>query len=174
MGGSSSRGRAKSTPLSPVPAPPVSNNSPYRTPSQNGHTPSRPLPNVQPPLLNVTHETPPELQPIFTFLSNHSRKLYTEGYFLKLTDLNPGMFYQSIHYPLPETNIYSAEIDGKPHTDRKWMECFAQLVGTVLSLWEAAALDAAGENEEVVPTFLNLTDASIRMVCAHPIEISSD
>ena len=44
------------------------------------------------------------------------------------------------------------------------MECFAQLVGTVLSLWEAAALDAAGDNEEIVPTFLNLTDSSIRMV----------
>lgn len=47
------------------------------------------------------------------------------------------------------------------------MECFAQLVGTVLSLWEAAALDAAGENDEVIPTFLNLTDSSIRMVGIH-------
>jgi hypothetical protein len=35
----------------------------------------------------------------------------------------------------------------------------------VLSLWDAAELDAAGENEEVVPAFLNLTDASIKMVC---------
>lgn len=147
MGNSSSREKAKSTPLSPVPAPPVTNSSPYRTLSRNGHTPSRPLPNAQPPLLNVTHETPPELQPIFTFLSNHSKKLYTEGYFLKLTDLNP---------------------DGKPHTSRQWMECYAQLVGTVLSLWEAAALDSAGENEEVVPTFLNLTDASIRMIDTLP------
>ncbi|KAF8419665.1 hypothetical protein EV426DRAFT_538314, partial [Tirmania nivea] len=168
MGSSSSREKAKSTPLSPVPAPPVTNNSPYCTPSRNGHTSSRPLPNVQPPLLNVKHETPPELQPIFTFLSNHSRKLYTEGYFLKLTDLNPGMSIKTIHHPLPRTNINSAGIDGKPHTDRQWMECFAQLVGTVLSLWEAAALDAAGESEEVVPTFLNLTDASIRMIDTLP------
>lgn len=44
------------------------------------------------------------------------------------------------------------------------MECFAQLVGTVLTLWDAAALDAAGQDGEVSPTFMNLADASIKMV----------
>lgn len=53
---------------------------------------------------------------------------------------------------------------GKPSTDRVWNECFAQLVGTVLSLWDAAQLDAAGEDGEVIPTFINLTDASLKMV----------
>ena len=48
--------------------------------------------------------------------------------------------------------------------DRNWTECFAQLVGTVLSLWDAAALDAAGQDGEVAPTFINLADASIKMV----------
>jgi hypothetical protein len=38
-------------------------------------------------------------------------------------------------------------------------------VGTVLSLWDAAALDAAGHDGEVAPTFINLADASIKMVC---------
>jgi CCR4-NOT transcriptional complex subunit CAF120 len=37
-------------------------------------------------------------------------------------------------------------------------------VGTVLSLWDAAELDAAGEDGEVLPKFINLTDASIKMV----------
>ncbi len=54
--------------------------------------------------------------------------------------------------------------EGKPNHDRTWTECFAQLVGTVLSLWDAAELDAAGENGEVLPKFINLTDASIKMV----------
>lgn len=54
--------------------------------------------------------------------------------------------------------------DGKPNADRTWTECFAQLVGTVLSLWDAAELDAAGEDGEVLPKFINLTDASIKMV----------
>lgn len=53
---------------------------------------------------------------------------------------------------------------GRPSGDRVWNECFAQLVGTVLSLWDAAALDAAGEDGEVVPSFVNLSDASIKMV----------
>jgi CCR4-NOT transcriptional complex subunit CAF120 len=56
-------------------------------------------------------------------------------------------------------------IGGRPNTDRNWTECFAQLVGTVLSLWDAAALDAAGQDGEVAPTFINLADASIKMVC---------
>jgi CCR4-NOT transcriptional complex subunit CAF120 len=53
---------------------------------------------------------------------------------------------------------------GKPNPDRTWTECFAQLVGTVLSLWDAAELDTAGEDGEVLPKFINLTDASIKMV----------
>lgn len=53
--------------------------------------------------------------------------------------------------------------DGRPSLDRQWMECYAQLVGTVLSLWEASALDAA-DGAEVPATFINLADASIKMV----------
>jgi CCR4-NOT transcriptional complex subunit CAF120 len=53
---------------------------------------------------------------------------------------------------------------GRPSTDRAWTECFAQLVGTVLSLWDATALDAAGADGEVLPTFINVSDASIKMV----------
>jgi CCR4-NOT transcriptional complex subunit CAF120 len=99
-----------------------------------------------PPLMDVNAETPPELQPVFSLLNSHSNKLYQEGYFLKLDD-------QNTH--------------GKPNPDRTWTECFAQLVGTVLSLWDAAELDAAGEEGEVLPKFINLTDASIKMVCAN-------
>jgi CCR4-NOT transcriptional complex subunit CAF120 len=39
-----------------------------------------------------------------------------------------------------------------------------QLVGTILSLWDASALDQAGGDAEVLPIFINLTDASIHMV----------
>jgi CCR4-NOT transcriptional complex subunit CAF120 len=97
----------------------------------------------QPPQVEVASDTPPELAPIFTYLNSHSNKLYQEGYFLKLHDLDSR---------------------GRPSADRVWNECFAQLIGTVLSLWDAAALDAAGEDGEVVPTFINLSDASLKMV----------
>ena len=42
----------------------------------------------QPPLMDIDHDTPAELQPIFTYLNSHSNKLYQEGYFLKLHDLD--------------------------------------------------------------------------------------
>lgn len=105
--------------------------------------PNSMIQTYNPPQVEVAQDTPPELQPIFSFLNSHSNKLYNEGYFLKLHDL---------------------DTRGRPSSDRVWTECFAQLVGTVLSLWDAAALDQAGEDGEVVPTFINLSDASIRMV----------
>lgn len=42
----------------------------------------------QPPIMDITEDTIPELQPIFSFLNSHSNKLYQEGYFLKLDDQN--------------------------------------------------------------------------------------
>jgi CCR4-NOT transcriptional complex subunit CAF120 len=45
-----------------------------------------------------------------------------------------------------------------------WQECFAQLVGTILSLWDASELDHVSGEGEVLPTFINLTDAAIHMV----------
>ncbi|KAL7628378.1 hypothetical protein AAE478_002580 [Parahypoxylon ruwenzoriense] len=116
----------------------------------------RPLSMVQayhPPLMDVSEDTIPELQPIFTFLNSHGNKLYQEGYFLKLDDQNT---------------------QGKPNPDRTWTECFAQLVGTVLSLWDAAELDAAGEDGEVLPKFINLTDASIKMIESLPTRSSDE
>ncbi|KXT18669.1 hypothetical protein AC579_2669 [Pseudocercospora musae] len=112
---------------------------------------SRPVSMIQtynPPQMEVAQDTPPELAPIFSYLNSHSNKLYQEGYFLKLHDL---------------------DTRGKPSQDRVWNECFAQLVGTVLSLWDAAALDTAGEDGEVVPTFINLSDASIKMIESLPM-----
>lgn len=93
--------------------------------------------------MEIGQDVIPELQPIFSFLNSHSNKLYQEGYFLKLNDLDS---------------------HGRPNADRSWTECFAQLVGTILSLWDAAELDAAGHDGEVAPRFINLADASIKMI----------
>ncbi|KAI9053451.1 hypothetical protein LZ554_002409 [Drepanopeziza brunnea f. sp. 'monogermtubi'] len=117
---------------------------------------NRPLSMIQtyhPSLMDVTQDTLPELQPIFTFLNSHANKLYQEGYFLKLDDQNT---------------------QGKPNADRTWTECFAQLVGTVLSLWDASELDEAGQEGEVLPKFINLTDASIKMIEALPTRSDSE
>ncbi|KAK4201268.1 hypothetical protein QBC40DRAFT_306072 [Triangularia verruculosa] len=101
----------------------------------------------RPRIMELSSQTPAEFLPIFSLLNSHSNKLYQEGYFLKLDD---------------------QDIKGNPNTDRTWTECFAQLVGTVLSLWDAAELDAAGDDGEVLPKFINLTDASIKMIESLP------
>ncbi|KAI1761533.1 hypothetical protein GGR53DRAFT_522287 [Hypoxylon sp. FL1150] len=155
---SRTRSRAFSTPIpasparvnhdsSPVADSPISSDTHRRTRSRSTSRPLSMVHTYQPPLMDVNQDTIPELQPIFTFLNSHANKLYQEGYFLKLDDQNT---------------------QGKPNPDRTWTECFAQLVGTVLSLWDAAELDAAGEDGEVLPKFINLTDASIKMIESLP------
>jgi CCR4-NOT transcriptional complex subunit CAF120 len=37
-------------------------------------------------------------------------------------------------------------------------------VGTIMSLWDASELDQVGGDREVIPIFINLTDAAIHMV----------
>ncbi|KAJ4343176.1 hypothetical protein N0V87_000398 [Didymella glomerata] len=107
---------------------------------------SRPMSMIQtyqPPIMEVGQDTLPELQRIFTFLNSHSNKLYQEGYFLKFHD---------------------TDSRGRPAADRKWQEYFVQLVGTIMSLWDASELDQVGGDREVIPIFINLTDAAIHMI----------
>ncbi|UKZ51818.1 hypothetical protein TrVGV298_005582 [Trichoderma virens] len=124
-----------------------------RSSSRNSARPMSMIQTYQPPVMEVNEDTIPELQPIFSLLNSHSNKLYHEGYFLKLDDQNT---------------------QGKPNPDRTWAECFAQLVGTVLSLWDAAELDTAGEDGEVLPKFINLTDASIKVIDSLPTRSSDE
>lgn len=144
--GDAHRGKPLPSPTTREPGLNAPSLQPQRTPTRQGEHPpgSRPTSMMYGMSADaMTREEIEELRPVFSFLSSHANKLYQEGYFLKLNDL--------------DTN-------GKPFSDRSWTECFAQLVGTVLSLWDAAALDAAGHDGEVAPTFINLADASIKMV----------
>jgi CCR4-NOT transcriptional complex subunit CAF120 len=92
------RSSANHTPLSSAASPnpegdPISTS---RAGSRAGsRTGSRPVSMVQtfhPPVMEVMHESIPELQPVFTFINSHSSKLYQEGYFLKLHDLDSSMY----------------------------------------------------------------------------------
>ena len=96
--------KSPTTTASPSNQPPevVTSSSPQHSagPAQDSPTPvrtrterssSRPMSmaqTYQPPLMEVAQDTIPELLPIFTFLNSHSNKLYQEGYFLKLNDLD--------------------------------------------------------------------------------------
>lgn len=50
----------------------------------------------QPPRTEIAQDTLPELLPIFTFMNSHSNKMYQEGYFLKLNDLDTRMFLVTV------------------------------------------------------------------------------
>lgn len=78
-GASSSTPTAVSPPDSPT----------GRTPrNMSSSRPQSMIQTMQPPLMEVSEGTLPELQRIFSFLNAHSTKLYQEGYFLKLHDLD--------------------------------------------------------------------------------------
>lgn len=57
-----------------------------RSDSRASQRPMSMIQTYQPPVMEVGGDTLPELQRIFTFLNNHSNKLYQEGYFLKFHD----------------------------------------------------------------------------------------
>jgi CCR4-NOT transcriptional complex subunit CAF120 len=57
-------------------------------------------------------------------------------------------------------------LDGKPAHDRRWMEVYGKLTGTVLSVWDAASLNSPGY--EPSPTYLNITDASFKFIYLLP------
>ena len=73
------------------------------------------LQTYQPPLMDVSQDTIPELQPIFTFLNSHQNKLYQEGYFLKLDDQNTRTFLYSPSLAI--ANKYRGKGERGPNLD---------------------------------------------------------
>ena len=79
----------------PDTASPVLDASPTTTPPRTDRRASRPASTIfssKPPQMEVAGNTPAELQPIFAYLNSHANKLYHEGYFLKLNDLDTRMY----------------------------------------------------------------------------------
>ncbi|PGH18629.1 hypothetical protein AJ79_00408 [Helicocarpus griseus UAMH5409] len=138
------RNNTESPPIDKVPST-TNAESPSHALKKTDRAGSRPASAAfpQPPLMDVAPDTIPELEPVFNYLNSQANKLYQEGYFLKLNDL---------------------DTSGRSFQDRQWVDCFAQLIGTVLTIWDSAALDAAGPEGDVAPTFINLADASIKMI----------
>lgn len=90
--------KAPTTPIAQPMRYPMSS-EPSQPRGQRERAPSRPMSMVQtyqPPLMDVSQDTLPELQPIFTFLNSHGNKLYQEGYFLKLDDQNTRSFSRAL------------------------------------------------------------------------------
>ncbi|KAK9357832.1 hypothetical protein V1504DRAFT_463077 [Lipomyces starkeyi] len=99
-------------------------------------------------------EIPPELESIINVINAQQSRCYYEGRFVFLKDL---------------------DADGKPPADREWRDVYGQLVGTVFSIWESseleraaaaagASLSASASNSPVKPTYINIADASLRLI----------
>ena len=120
------------------------------------------FPTHQVSLEEVEFESTPELEPIFSYLSTQANKLYYEGYLLRLNDLDISeCAVGSMAYCIYLTDIL---VDGQKCRDRQWVECFAQLIGSVIWMWDAAALDEAGEYGDVHPSHINVADAIVSIV----------
>ncbi|CAN6620613.1 CCR4-NOT transcriptional complex subunit Caf120p [Trichomonascus vanleenenianus] len=109
-----------------------------RLPSGRPASMSGPLPSVE---TEFPKDTPPEMIPILTLLSAHQSRDYVDGYFMILSDLNT---------------------DGKPVIDRRWVEVYGKLTGTVLCIWDADALNQA--DGEPTPNYINVTDATFKSI----------
>jgi hypothetical protein len=73
----------------------------------------------QPPLMELSQDTIPELQPIFTYLNNHENKLYREGYLLKLDDLDSrAQIFSSISFNMIELTWPRWQANCRQNVDR--------------------------------------------------------
>jgi CCR4-NOT transcriptional complex subunit CAF120 len=77
------------------PVSPTSQSRPYSE-SRPSSRPMSMIQTYQPPIMEVSQDTLPELQRIFMFLNSHSNKLYQEGYFLKFHDTDTRTFRPSV------------------------------------------------------------------------------
>ena len=82
----------------------------------------------------------PEIRSIVQLTVAHAHKIYFSGPLIRKVERQP---------------------DGqRPAKDDGWVNIFAQLGGTTLSIWDMAQVEAANrENREVPPTYVNVTDA---------------
>jgi CCR4-NOT transcriptional complex subunit CAF120 len=81
----------------------------------------------------------PEIQQVVGLTLAHSSKIYCSGPLIRRIEKHP---------------------DGSLNKDARWVEVWAQLGGTTLSIWEMEAIKkASAEGREEPPTYVNVTDS---------------
>ena len=111
-----------------------------QTPQQVGHTRS---PSMQ-PASQSPESTPnalhPEIRSVVQLTIAHAHKIYFSGPLIRKLERQP---------------------DGqKPLKDEGWVDVWAQLGGTTLSIWDMKEIqEASKQGKEVPPSYINVTDA---------------
>lgn len=113
------------------------NTAPDSNPQQTGLTPMQETSRSPPPPSNPIH---PEIRSVVQLTVAHARKVYYAG---------------------PLVRKVERQADGqKPHKDDGWVEVWAQLGGTTMSIWDMKETqEASKQGTEVPPSYVNITDA---------------
>lgn len=87
-----------------------------------------------------TNSLHPEIRSVVQLTVAHAHKIYYSGPLVRRLERQP---------------------DGqKPHKDDGWVDVWAQLGGTTLSIWDMKEIrEASREGKEVPPSYVNVTDA---------------
>jgi len=112
------------------------------------HQPQEQRPSTSPVPVNrqspqLSPQTPtlhPEIRSIVNLTAAHAHKIYFSGPLVRRIERQP---------------------DGtRPSRDEGWTDVWAQLGGTILSIWDTKQIqEASKENRQVPPTYMNITDA---------------
>ncbi|KAG9052640.1 hypothetical protein FS842_009468 [Serendipita sp. 407] len=85
-----------------------------------------------------------EIQSVVDLSVAHSNKVYSSGPLVRRIEKNA---------------------DGSINSDARWVEVWAQLGGTTLSVWEMDAIkQASDEGRQVPPTYINVTDSLVQVL----------
>jgi hypothetical protein len=105
------------------------------------------IPNTRPTLtqpvlqpLSPSQPLHPEIRSVVQLTVSHANKIYFSG---------------------PLVRRIERQTDGQPPAkDEGWVDVWAQLGGTTLSIWDMAQIqEASKQGKEVPPTYVNMTDA---------------
>ncbi|KAF4613981.1 hypothetical protein D9613_007907 [Agrocybe pediades] len=119
---------------------PTAGGSQQPTPTNATSVPDKPQPpQVAPAPLH------PEIRSVVQLSIAHAHKVYFSG---------------------PLVRRYERQPDGqKPHKDEGWVDVWAQLGGTTLSIWSMKEIqEASKQGKEVPPSYINVTDAFIQVL----------
>ncbi|KZV88890.1 hypothetical protein EXIGLDRAFT_678466 [Exidia glandulosa HHB12029] len=110
---------------------------PSRQPQRQGS-----LKQIEPMQAQQLH---PEIRSVVSLVTAHAHKVYFSG-------------------PLIERKERLTD-GSRNHKDEIWLDVWAQLGGTTLSIWDMRAIEEASkEGREVPPTYINIQDAFVQVV----------
>ncbi|KAF7970072.1 hypothetical protein HWV62_25046 [Athelia sp. TMB] len=124
----------------PAGAPDQQRQMPNRQMQPQAPRPAQPQPAAPQP--TTLH---PEIRSVVQLTLAHARKVYFSGPLVRRLERAPD--------------------GGRPTKDEGWVNVWAQLGGTTLSIWDMAKIEEASkEGKEVPPTYINIQDAFVQVL----------